>query len=384
MVSFWRIFINTYGRKDMKHLLLLTLLFTGLVACNEDKSQTRTSLTAGAEGCSGSLTNSSETGPLFEVNGNMISREDLPGGLKEALYESEYESYSKNQTIFEELALRIYLAKKQDKLKDPKNPPSLLELLSIPEPTDAEMKVLFEQSKTRLPPGTKFEGPIKAQISQYIKGQKVGTQFQIEVDEMKKAGAYKLMIAAPIAPELKLDLKGFPTLGKKDSKVHVVEVSDYTCGHCQRAHSAVKDIIKKYADRISFTQVNFALRPEGESGLYIQGAFCAEKESLDKFWVYHNEAFNKTSEPHDHGAHGHAGHDSGEAKKKVMMVAKAAKLDMVKFEKCLESAEAKKYVTTTATSLSEQGINGTPVFLINNTKIGGGVRDLEEEIKKRL
>lgn len=368
----------------MKSLLLTTLLLTGFVACNQEQPKTRTSLAGGAEGCSGALTNSSETGPLFEVNGEVFSRDDLPGGLKEAMYENEYEAFSKNQTIFEELALRIYLAKKQDKLKDPKNPPSLLELLSIPEPTDAEMKALFDQSKGRLPPGTKFEGPIKAQISQYIKGQKVGTQFQVEVDEMKKDGAYKLMVAAPIAPELKLNLAGFPTLGKKDAKVKVVEVSDYTCGHCQTAHPAVKEIIKKYGDRISFTQVNFALRPQGESGMFIQGAFCAEKQSLDKFWVYHDEAFKKTSEPHDHSAHGHGGHGAAEAKEKVVAAAKASKLDMAKFEKCLESEEAKSYVSKTASALSEQGINGTPVFLINNTKVGGGVRDLEEEIKKRL
>lgn len=326
----------------MKSLLLTTLLLMGLVGCNQEQEKSRTSLSSGAEGCSGDLANSSATGPLFEVNGKTITREDLPGGLKEALFENEFEAYSKNQTIFEELALRIYLAKKQDKLKDPKNPPSLLELLSIPEPTDKEMKALFDQSKGRLPPGTKFEGPIKAQIAQYIKGQKVGTQFQVEVDEMKKEGAYKLMIAAPIAPELKLNLEGFPTIGKKDSKVQVVEVSDYTCGHCQSAHSAVKEIIKKYADRISFTQVNFALRPQGESGMWIQGAFCAEKQSSEKFWIYHDEAFKKTSEPHDHSAHAHGGHDEGDAKEKVLGAAKASKLDMAQFEKCLESDEAEK------------------------------------------
>ena len=369
----------------MKMLFLSAALLLSLVSCNQEETKTRTSLNSGAEGCSGELASSSETGPLFEINGEVMTREDLPSGLKEALYQNEYEAYSKNQTIFEELALRIYLAKKQDKLKDPKNPPSLLELLSIPEPTDKEMKALFDQSKNRLPPGTKFEGPIKAQIKQYIKGQKVGTYFQQEVDKMKADGAYRLMVAAPPAPELKLDLEGFPVAGNKDAKVQVVEVSDYTCGHCQRAHSAVKEIIKKYGDRIAFTQVNFALRPEGKSGAYVRGAYCAQKQSDDKFWTFHDKAFEKTSVPHDHSAHGHS-HDANptEDRNEVVEVAKESKLDMKKFESCLDSEEAKKYVSDTANSLGEQGISGTPVFLINNKKIGGGIRDLEDEIKKNL
>ena len=368
----------------MKKFFVLTTLMLILISCNqEDKSQ-KASLNSGAQGCSGEMASSSETGPLFEVNGEVMTREDLPSALKEAFYQNEYEAYSKNQTIFEELALRIYLAKKKGKLEDPKNPPGLMELLTIPEPTEKEMKALFEQSKNRLPPGTKFEGPIKAQIKQYIKGQKVGTYFQQEVEKMKEDGAYRLMVAAPVAPELKLDLEGFPVKGKRDSKVQVVEVSDYTCGHCQRAHGEVKDLIKKYGDRIAFTQVNYALRPQGKSGLYVRGAYCAQKQDEQKFWNFHDNAFDKTSEPHDHSAHGHGGHDASEDRKEVMEVAKKSNVDMKAFETCLDSDEAKKYVTDTANSLAEQGITGTPVFILNNKKLGGGIRDLEDEIKKSL
>lgn len=360
-------------------LLILVLILT--VACDAKKQTTRTSLTDGAQGCSGDLVNSSATGPLFEVNGTTFTREDLPGGLKEALYENEFSAYSKNQTIFEELALRMYLGKKKNKLKDPKNPPSLLELLDIPEPTESEMKALFEQSKNRLPPGTKFEGPIKTQITQYLKGQKVGTIFKTEVAKMKADGAYRMMVAAPIAPELKLSLKGFPVKGKKDSSIQVVEVSDYTCGHCQRAHGKAMELLSKYSDRVAFTQVNFALRPDGGSGLYIRGAYCAQKESESKFWVYHDKAFKKTSEPHDHGA---GSHSANEDLEKVMGIAKDSGLKMDSFKTCIESEEAKKYVSSTANALAEQGINGTPVFLINNKKIGGGIESLEDEIKKLL
>ena len=148
--------------------------------------------------------------------------------------------------------MRNYLAKKQGKLKDKSNPPALTDVLNIPEPSESEMKSLFEMSKGRLPPGTKFEGEIKKQITQYLKSQKVGALFREEVAKMKKDGAYRSMIAGPVAPELNIDITGMPSMGPNDAKVTLIEVSDYTCGHCQRAHPEVKSILKKFLISLIF------------------------------------------------------------------------------------------------------------------------------------
>lgn len=371
----------------MKKIFLLGLMGLSLIACNDSGNKARTSLSDGSTGgCSSDAVASSATGPLFQVDGETITRDSLPAALKESIYKNEFEAFSKNKQIFEEFALRVYLAKKQGKLKDVANPPGLLDLLDIPNPSEKEMKSLFEMSKNRLPPGTKFEGEIRKQITQYLKSQKVGSLFKEQVAKMKSAGAYRSMVSGPVAPELKLNLTGFPVKGNKDSKISVVEVSDYTCGHCQRAHPQVLELLKKYGDKIKFTQVNFALRPNGLSGLYIQGAYCAGKQSDKAFWTYHDAAFVKTNVPHDHGAagHSHAQKSPEDNLKKVMEVATTSKLKIDDFKKCVGSAEAKKYVQDTANALSENGISGTPVFIINNKKVPTGANGLEEEIKKLL
>jgi protein-disulfide isomerase len=363
----------------MKRLLLFCIV---LISCEGSSTSKKVSLSGGQAGCSGD-TAASSGGPLFELDGNTYSREDLPPKMAQQIYENNLEAYQKNQTIIKEFALRTFLAKKKGKPTEAGELPQLTELIDSKEPSDKEIKDLFEQSKDRLPPGTKLEAPLKAQISNYLKGQKMGGLFRKEVQKMEKSGDFRSLVAGPEAPEMKFDLEAYPSKGDKNSKVSVVEVSDYTCGHCQRAHGKVQKFMKDYSDKVKFTQINFALRPNGLSGLYIQGAYCAQKQ--DKFWTYHDNAFEKASEPHDHAGHHHGhSHSADENKGKVMEVAKKSKLDMKKFETCLNSDEAKSYVTTTSSKLSEKGVTGTPMFLVNGKKVATGIEGLEEEVEKLL
>lgn len=368
----------------MKYFLVLMLIGSLLLSCNEKKPQSLNSL-SGSAGCSGESVASSATGPLFKLDGEVVTRAELPRKTAEQVYQNEFEAYSKNQNIFKEYALRVYLAKKKGKLEDKQNPPDLVELLDIPEPSEKEMKALFNQHKARMPKDVTFD-KMKTQIAGYLKSQQIGKVFKAEVEKMEKSGAYQSMIAGPIAMEMNLDLTGQPSMGNKSSKVQVVEVSDYTCGHCQRAHPEVKAMLKKFGNKINFTQVNFALRPNGLSGTYVLGAYCAQKQSVDKFWAYHNAAFDETSKPHDHSApgHSHAPKSAAENKKTVLEVAKKVKLDEKKMSACLDSKEAKDFMNNTINKLSEQGINGTPVFLVNNKKIMGGVAEVEKAINELL
>jgi len=370
---------------DVKKLIFLLPLATMLVACNENNTKMRTSLSESATaGCSGDSVASSNEGPLFKLDGKVMTRGDLPKNTREMIFQNEFEAYSKNQNIFKEYALRIHLAQKAGKLEDINNPPQLIDLLNIPEPSEKEMKALFDQHKERMPKGVKFE-TMKDQIAGFIKSQKIGGVFQEEIKKMEASGAYLSLIAGPVAPEMELNLAGHPNLGNKSASIQVVEVSDYTCGHCQHAHPEVKKILKKFEGKINFTQLNFALRPDGLSGKYVMGAYCAQKQGMDKFWEYHHLAFEETSKPHDHNAPGH-NHETKpeEDKKTVVSVATSAKLNVSDFTKCIDSKEATDFVMNTVKELSEQGISGTPVFLVNNKKLMGGVEELEKAINELL
>lgn len=369
----------------MKLLLGLLVLALSLSACNEKKSNTLKSLSDSSGGCSAEGVASSTDGPLFKLNGEVITRNDLPKNLKESVFQNEFEAYSKNQNIFKEYALRIHLAKKQNKLQDPNNPPPLMDLLQVPEPSEKELKALFDQFKSRMPKGSTFE-QMKGQLAGYLKSQKAAGVFQQEVANLEKEGIYQSLIAGPVAPEMSLNLEGHPYQGVKNSKIQVVEVSDYTCGHCQRAHPEVKKMLEKYKGKINFTQMNFALRPSGLSGAYVRAAYCAQEQGMKQFWDFHHHAFEETSKPHDHNdpAHSHGPKSPQEQKETVSKVAKEVKLDIKKFETCFDAQKAKDYMMNTQKHLSEQGISGTPAFIVNNKKVMGGIAEVEKAIEELL
>lgn len=376
------------GKKMNKNKLQLITIFMLILtfsSCNKE-TQKAASLSAGTGSCS-SGSDAIGAGPLFKLNGQVFTRDGLPTATKEAVYNNEYAAYSKNLAIFEEYALRLFLAKNKGLLKDPTNPPQLKELLTLKDPSNAEAKKVFNENKHRMPPNSKFEH-MKPQIVSYLKSQQVGLAFRKEVDKMKNSGAFTALQTAPLAPEIKFSLKGFPQKGNKNAKIKIIEVSDYLCGHCQKAHPKVLELLKKYGDKVSFTQVNFSLRPEGLSGTYIRGAYCAQKQSDKLFWKFHDKTFEKTSVPHDHSAAGHKHTDgdgsSADSLKKVDEVAKASGLNMAKFNKCLGSKEAHSFVTTTNALMTENGINSTPAFIFNNKKVQKGVFELEKLIKSNL
>ena len=67
---------------------------------------------------------------------------------------------------------------------------------------------------------------------------------------------------------------------------------------------------------------------------------------------------------------------------KVTAVAVKAGLDIEKFKQCLVSPEAFASVENTNKMVMQQGVNSTPVFIVNNAKLARGVRELEEVLKK--
>jgi protein-disulfide isomerase len=363
--------------------ILLSALVLGFVSCNQQSEVA--SLQGGSGTCSGDIAKTSSNGPLFKVGDTTITRDDLPSDIKHYIYKNEKEAYDKNVAILKEMSLRIYLAKKQGNYKADGKLPEIQDLLSYQKATEEEAKAFYEQNKFRMQ-GASYE-TVKPQVFRYIEGQRISQAFQVKFAELEKSGEYTNMLAAPVAPKVNFDTTGLPTMGNKNSKVKIIEVSDYLCGHCQRAHPAVKEILKKYKDKISFTQVNFSLRPSGLSGTYIRGAFCAQKQSEDKFWKYHDAAFKQASAPHDHSAPGHSHGEDGSSKEsmdKVMAVAKEAGLNEANFKKCLESDASKANLMKVNNMVVSNGINGTPVFIINNEKLESGVSGLEQAISKAL
>src|SRR5690606_30711443 len=150
-----------------------------------------------------------------------------------------------------------------------------------------------------------------------------------------------------------LDLAGYPSLGPKDAPVTLVEASDYLCPHCQQTHPEVKQVIEENKDKLRFVQVNFALRPQQLSGSLIKGAWCAQQQSEELFWKYHDKAFSYAKEK------GFKMTDAA-ATEPVLTIAKDIGADTAKLETCLASTEATQAIEKATKEMEGAGVTGTP------------------------
>jgi protein-disulfide isomerase len=377
--------------KMIKTVLLSTLVLL-LISCQEQPIPKVRSLSqAGSGSCSSDLAAPSDgaPSPLFSLDGKNFYATDLSQQAQDAIYSVNQQTYIKVKAIAEEHALRVVLAKKRGKLKADAPLPPLKELIELPKVSDKKIKKFYEENKHRLPPGANYQ-KMKGQIQQYLQGQSAGEVFKQEVAKMKKSAGFKLRLVQPISPKMTLNTDGHPSLGDSNSKVKVIEVSDYLCPHCQHAHHEVADIIKKYGDKIQLTQINFSLRPNGLSGTFVRGALCVQKMAASKFWEYHNLAFTtaeKKPETEKERTLHMAMLQDGNSKEAIAYVGQLGaqlKLDVKKFTACLKDKKISDRVKEIGEELSQSGVSGTPLFIVNNTKLPGGSHDLEEAIKQAL
>jgi protein-disulfide isomerase len=348
--------------------IVFGLLFGYLVGSNNaGKSTPELSLSSPTGSCGAE----SATTALFELNGKVYNENSIPSALKNNLFELRNEGYLREKGVIDEFALIVSLAEKKGMKFDSEHPPRIDQLLPEVKISDSELKDFFNKNKDRLPPNTKLE-TVKAQLEQYLKSQKIGAVFMAEIEKLKKEGNYRNLIVAPEAPTVNLDISGYPTKGSKESKFILIEASDYTCGHCKTVHPEVKELMRKYGDKIKFVQMNFSLNPSGLSGQLIRGGYCAQEEGDEAFWRYHNAAFEYQVNPQ---------------KMEEMTPAKIAKvagLDLKKFVSCLAGSKATELLNKTNETLHSNGVSSTPSFFLNNKKVvlegKGLIKAIEEKI----
>jgi protein-disulfide isomerase len=310
----------------------------------------------------------SKEGLLFELENKGYTLSDFSDKFKQQYFKITDEAYHKKVALIDKMALTIWLAKSKGQAIDLKSPPELDRLLPPKEVSDAEINKFFKENKKRLPPNAKLE-TYKPQIKMFLAGQGLQKVYLEKLNKVKKEGKYKNALSKPIAPKVVINTEGYPYLGAKNAKFTLIEASDYTCGHCKNIHPEVKELIKKHGDKIKLVQMNFSLQPQGLSGKLILGAYCAQKQSIDKFWSYHNLTFEKNFETKDYNP---------------SHIAKLAKLDIKKFNACLNDKASKDFVMKTNEALISAGVNSTPSFFLNNKKVHLHGKNLQLAVEEAM
>ncbi len=159
-----------------------------------------------------------------------------------------------------------------------------------------------------------------------------------------------------------------PTLGAKDSRIVLVEFSDFQCPYCAKAHATLKEFMAKYGNSVTLVYKHLPLTSIHPQALpAAKAAWAAGQQG--QFWPFHNTLFENQSK---------LGEDF------YRTTAKSLGLDLAKFDRDRASKAAEAAINQDLELAEKLGIDGTPFFVMNGEAFAGAVdlSDLEEAIAR--
>lgn len=146
--------------------------------------------------------------------------------------------------------------------------------------------------------------------------------------------------------------------GQEDAPVKMVEYSDYRCSWCGRfARETEPEIQREYVatGKVQMEFRNMAIEGEA-SELAAEAAECAAEQG--KFWAYHDVLYENQQ--------------SFNAKV-LKGFAEVLGLDLEAFDECLDSDRYADLIVEQRNQGVEEGVTGTPNFLINGELVRGAL-----------
>jgi protein-disulfide isomerase len=165
---------------------------------------------------------------------------------------------------------------------------------------------------------------------------------------------YNVAVNTEKPDRIQVEEKGNPFLGAKNSKVTIIEFSDFECPYCQRSQTVSKSLREKYKDKIRWVFRDFPLSFHQNSMFAHIAANCANKQG--KYWELFNILFQNTGSLE---------------KANVLKFASDLHLDMKSFEECTNDSSILSEIQEDINEGQELGVNGTPAFFINGIMIEG-------------
>lgn len=165
--------------------------------------------------------------------------------------------------------------------------------------------------------------------------------------------------------------------GPEDSRVVVVEFSDFECPHCRQASTALEEIRRKFAGQVRFVFKHFPLSracnravrqtSHRDACAAADAAVCAGAQ--ERLWEFQKEVFSW-------GAHDEA----------LVEAATATKLDLAAWQTCRWTTATRDVVLADVEDGLRLGVNKTPTFLVGNRLIAGASAkdELPTEIERQL
>jgi protein-disulfide isomerase len=147
-----------------------------------------------------------------------------------------------------------------------------------------------------------------------------------------------------------------PVTGSPDSKIVLVEFSDYQCPYCAEANKTLKQFMEKHQDQVTLVYKHFPLTQiHAQAVPAAKAAWAANQQG--KFWEYSDALFSDQKQL---------------SEAKYLDIATNLKLDLDKFKS--DRALADNEIIKDMQLGQILGLTGTPFFVMNGESLSGAVQ----------
>src|ERR1022692_2833976 len=285
---------------------------------------------------------------VAEINGRKVMAAELEDKEAGKLLQAKYKYY-----VAERDALEQYIDDELLDMQAMKEGVTREELFkrhvssTVPTPTEDQLRFYYEGVQTE----ESYESarPHIIDTIQQLRMKKAGAAYIAEL-----RGQYGVVVELS-QPSVHVEVGNAPRLGSEKAPVQIVEFADYECPYCQKVNDDLIRLREQFGSQVSLVYKDFPLPMHPLAAKAAEAAHCAGAQG--KFWEFHDSLFQtKRLQSSD-----------------LKNQARDLKLDIARFDQCLESGEQTASVKTDSQEGLRLGLQGTPSFFVNGRFMSGAI-----------
>ncbi len=324
----------------------------------------------------------------YEINNKPVSMETLKERNKEGFYKIESEMRQLVKSMGEQEYLDYFwedLAKKTQKTVPLAKEKYIKEKGGY---SEKEFKETLEQFKDHPSLKELNQKDKEMQVRRFLESKAEQEVVQKILDDAEKNKNLVIKIPQPSEPiyNVVVNEQDHVRYGAKSSEVKpvgcsgvecpitIVEYSEFQCPFCAKVLPTTKKILTDYRGKVRWIVRDFPLSFHDRARPAAIAAKCAAEQGAEKYWEMYEQLFQNQRKLADDDLNSYA---------------KNIGLDHKKYQACVTSPkEANSKIDANLAFGSQEGVTGTPAFLINGRRLSGALpypefkKIIDEELVK--
>ena len=294
-----------------------------------------------------------QPGLAAQVGDMKVTNEELVDGIESELFEAESKVFEIKFNRLKTILLQRYMDK--DPRKKNMSNDEFLEkhISSSVNVSDKEVDAFIKDQNI---PAEHINPQVREKIKNYLGMERKKEAVDKWLAEQTKKDPVEVFLETPRRPSFPIEVGSAPSAGGKDAKVTIVEFSDFQCPYCAKGADLLKEIKKKYGNKVRVAFKNFPLPFHNHAEKAAVAGLCANEQSTEAFWKLHDSMF----------AHQDSLDEAG-----LKKLAKDVGLKADVFEKCLAENRHLDRVKADMEEGRKIKVKSTPTFFVNGQLING-------------